>query len=365
MLLASLWVSAAMAATTTYPPNDPNLYFSPFAWQVTKDLAATINTGSYIKFLASGTLLNFKFDVSHMVTPVSEVYWRVDNGPQTLALVQDSVSVTIPANNTAGIPYHSIEVFVKSSTERANRWSAAGNSTRIILTGIESDGALAPWIPSDANLLIYGDSITEGVLTLGGSQPFDTDHNDAAVVYSHVLGSLLGAEAGVIGFGASGLTHRGSGGVVALGESWNQLWDGVPRSFTSPKPDLIVLNEGTNDGCDVTTPGCEGTDIIALLTTVLKNLVSACPGVPIAVLELFNGGQITHLKAAVAAAGSADVHYIDTTGFYNLKYGGSLHPTGPNDVAQIAPRIAQKLRPLLAKSILARTEAFNGDVLVV
>ena len=46
-------------------------------------------------------------------------------------------------------------------------------------TGIESDGVLAPWVPSDLNVLIYGDSITEGVLTLGGSQHFDTDHNDA------------------------------------------------------------------------------------------------------------------------------------------------------------------------------------------
>merc|ERR1712070_1276991 len=104
--------------------------------------------------------------------------------------------------------------------------------------------------------------------------------------------------------------------------------------------------------------GCEGTDITAAMTDVLQKLVGACPGVPIAVLQPFNGGQISHLKAAVAATGSPDVHYIDTTGFYNMKYGGNLHPTGPNDVAQIAPRIANKLRPLLAQSILA------GSVLI-
>jgi lysophospholipase L1-like esterase len=104
------------------------------------------------------------------------------------------------------------------------------------------------------NILVYGDSITEGVLALGGSQKFDTDHNDASVVYSYVLGGLLGAEIGVIGFGYNALTHPGSGGVAPLGQAWNQLWDGVPRNFSTPKPDLIVLNEGTNDGCDVTTP---------------------------------------------------------------------------------------------------------------
>lgn len=290
-----------------------------------------------------------------MVAPASEVYWQVDNGPKTPSIVQDVVAVSIPSNNTADIEYHSVELFVKSTTETANRWKATGDSTRIILAGVETDGELAPWIPSDANLLIYGDSITEGVLTLGGSQKLDTDHNDASVVYSHALGPLLGAEVGVVGFGNSALTHSASGGVVPFGESWNQLWDGVPRSFSDPKPDLIIVNEGTNDGCDVTTLGCEGLDITGAVTSVLKKLLAACPGVPIAVVQPFNGGQVAHLKAAVAAAGSPDVHFIDTTGFYDLRLGGGLHPTGPNDVAQIAPRLAHKLRPLLATSILTRS----------
>ena len=45
----------------------------------------------------------------------------------------------------------------------------------------------------------------------------------------------------MIGFGADAVTHGGSGGAAELGISWDQLWDGVPRSFDSPKPDLIVI----------------------------------------------------------------------------------------------------------------------------
>ena len=62
------------------------------------------------------------------------------------------------------MPYHTVELFVKSTTERANRWKATGPSTRVVLTGIEvaADGELAPWVPLDVNVLIYGDSITEG-----------------------------------------------------------------------------------------------------------------------------------------------------------------------------------------------------------
>lgn len=366
ILLSCAALFSVLAAPTTYQANDKNIYYSPFAWHVTDSSASTINSASYCRFLFSGSMLNFKFDVSDMVTPASEVYWTVDNGPKTLSLVMDTVSVVIPSNNTANtVPYHTIELFVKSTTERANRWKATGNGTRIMLTGIETDGKLAPWVPSDINVLVYGDSITEGVMTLGGSQKFDTDHNDASVVYSYVLGGLLGAEIGVIGFGADAVTHGGSGGAAELGISWDQLWDGVPRSFDSPKPDLIVINYGTNDGCDTTKVGCVGTDITAKMATILGNLSTACPSVPIAVMEPFNLGQSAHLKAAIAAAATTDAHYIEATNaagapFYDLTYGGSLHPTGMNDIAQIAPQLASKLRPLLYKSVLARMAAADA-----
>jgi len=58
------------------------------------------------------------------------------------------------------------------------------------------------------------------------------------MVYSYHLASHLGAEIGVVGFGATGLSRGGSGGVPELGISWNQLWDGVPRVF-EPKPESV------------------------------------------------------------------------------------------------------------------------------
>ena len=335
-------------ATVSLSPTDPSLYYSPYAWQVTGAAATTLNSAAYLRFMVSGTFVAFNFDVSNMVAPASQVYWRVDNGPATSSLILPVVTAAIPPNNTHGdVPYHTIELFVKSTTETANRWSATGLSSRIVLTSISTDGQTAQWLPADANVLIYGDSITEGVLTLGGSQRSDTDHNDASVVYSFALARLLGTEIGVVGFGATGLSRGGSGGVPALGVSWNQLWDGVPRSFT-PRPDLIVMNEGTNDGAN---------NITASYATVLNNLLMACPLTPIAVMLPFNGAEAVCLKAAIAASNNpALITYIDTTGFYNQSLGGALHPTGPNDVGRLAPQIARKLRPLLARSIVEREE---------
>lgn len=155
-----------------------------------------------------------------------------------------------------------------------------------------------------------------------------------------------------MGFGASGLTRFGSGAVPPLNVSWDKLWEGEPRVF-DPKPDLILFNEGTNDGCDVTTPGCVVDDITTLLAKVMNLIGSTIPDCPLAVLELFNGGQKEHLQAAVAAT-TANAHYISTDGFYNISLGGSLHPTGMNDISQIAPRIANAVRPILYRSVLNR-----------
>jgi hypothetical protein len=250
-------VSPTSEVTTFLPPFLPSLSH-PLTHSHLHLFAPLFSLADSLILVPTRSLAHSPFFVSRSRTPAPfpalthalslcacKVYWTVDQGPKTLSLVLPTVSVAIPVNNTHGdVPYHTVELFVKSTTERANRWAATGPSTRVILTGIETDGKLAPWIPSDVNVLVYGDSITEGVLALGGSQSFDTDHNDGSVVYSYTLGRLLGSEIGVIGFGYNALTHAGSGGVAPLGIAWNQLWDGTPRSFTDPKPDLIVLNEG-------------------------------------------------------------------------------------------------------------------------
>ena len=121
--------------------------------------------------------------------------------------------------------------------------------------------------------------------------------------------------AGVVGFGATGLSRGGSGGVPALGVSWNQTWAGQPRSFV-PKPDLIVFNEGTNDGA---------TNIVPAMTAVLNAVLGACPGSPIAVLRPFNGAQAANLVAAIAASANPSAcTYVDTNGFYDEAFGGAL-----------------------------------------
>lgn len=326
-------------------PNDPAISYSPYNWGVTASNASTINSGAYFRVLFTGNSATLHFDTSLMVYPASQLYARVDNSglfPFTIAPI---VTINVPKSLTTDVPYHYLEILVKSTTETRNRWFQAGvPSTRIVFNGLilEAGATVALAIPSDLNILVYGDSITEGVLTLGSSAALDTDHNDASVCWSYRLGALLGSEVGVVGFGATGLSLGGSGNVPALVETWDQLWDGIARSF-DPAPDLIVLNEGTNDGT---------TNIVAPMIQVLNSLLAACPLTPIAVLRPFNGTEASNLQAAVEGCNEpARVYYVDTTGFYDETYGGDLHPRGPNDIGRIAPQVASALRPILATAV--------------
>lgn len=289
------------------------------------------------------------------------------------------LNLTIPPDNTAGdMPYHTLEIIVKSTTEQANRWqndSVIATSVRVMFRGLllappppptsaylRKRGAsagpfvptLAPWLPSTLNILMYGDSITEGVRTQGDKEALDTYRNDATQTWGYSLGRLMGAETGLVGFGATGASKGGSGGVPAINFSYNFLWNNVPRVF-KPQPDMVMFLEGTNDG---------GTNITGPMVQVVNALQATNPGTPIVLLVPFDGALSNYLKLACElAANPALCFFVDTAGICNATFGIDnlgLHPTGPNDVARIAPQLAAKLRPILHASLVDRARGGRG-----
>ncbi len=336
--------------TAALAPNDAAILYSPYTWNVQPGAATTANAGAGFRTLFTGATCGLNFDVSGMVTPPSQLWWRIDNGPWTQATVAGTITCAPPAATAgnADVPYHLLEVAVKSTTETANRWNA-GASTRLVFTGLTlaTGASVAAPLAAPLKLLVFGDSVTEGIRTLGEAATTDPDRNDALSGWAYRLGALLGAEVGVVGFGGLGVTAAGSGNVPALATSWSSLYAGASRSLAAP-PDLMVLDIGTNDGT---------TDITAAMTGLLNALLAACPATPIAVLRPFNGAEATTLQAAIAAsAAPAQVHWIDTTGLLNPALGVDslgLHPSGPNNLAAIAPGLATLLRPLVAGTTAA------------
>lgn len=338
-------------STLLIVPNNAAVIYSPYNWNTNATDAFTINSGAYFKTLFTGTTCVLNFDVTNNLTPLPQIWSRIDNGPWTQSTIATTVTLTIPAAtlSNADIPYHRLDVLVKSTTETRNRWNTT-SATAVDFRGITLDSGasvVAP-IKFPKNVIIYGDSITEGVRTVGEAAANDTDRNDSMFTWTYVLGELLGAEIGNIGFGGSGFSVTGSGNVPILTSSYNLLYQSVSRTF-SPVPDLIVCNDGTNDGATNTT---------SAITTFLNAILAACANKPIVLLRPFpatqGGQQEPFMQAAAAACNNPSlVHYVTTSGFFNTTYGadsGNVHPSGPNSTYLIGPQVASALLPFISSA---------------
>jgi len=323
---------------------DASIYWSPWTWATPGDGSRrTINAGAYLKTTYSGTRCALALDTTANAAPMSQVSVSVDGMPAR----SYPVSGSIPCAPPAGVigPRHSLRVSVKSTSEGLARWTA-NPQTQVAITGITIDAGQTFGAPVvyPRTMMIYGDSITEGVRTLGYTQPSDTDRNDNAVEWSAQVASRLNAEYGIVGFGGHGLTVSGSGGVPALPTSWSTLYPGQTRSFASC-PDLLLENEGTNDG------NADAGAVQTAERSFLTQIGGMCAGTRIVVMRPYAGYQWPALQAAVAAVGSRNIAMIDTTGYLDPANGvddTGLHPSANNAVSYLAPAVLTALERIIS-----------------
>ncbi len=332
-------------STLTIFPDDSGILYSPYTWQVTHGAATAWNPGAYFRTLFSGPSCTMTFDVTNNGSPLSQLWWRVDHGPWTQAAVASSVVCSIPVATAgnADVPFHRLEVVFKSidsANGGLNRWNSP-SATALRFTGLVLASGSTVSLPARAplNILIYGDSLTEGVRTLGEAVSTTPDNNDAMFCWAFELGRQLGAEVGVVGWGGTGFSAS-FGNVPVFGSSYALLAAGVARSFT-PSPDLVIINHGANDGGDIT----------AAAKATINALLSVCSKAQIAVLNPLPRPDNTYLRGAAAGISvPARVRYISSAGFFSTALGADgvgLHPSGPNSAGVIAPKVAAAVKSLL------------------
>jgi lysophospholipase L1-like esterase len=327
-----------------------NILFSPYNWNVGVSTAKTINPGAYFKTVFTGTTCTLQFDMTGIAAPYPQIAYQVDGtDAMTVVPIAASVTITIPSGTAdyAAKGGHFLDLTIKSTTETQSRWSP--QATGVSLTGIILDAGATiskpPALP--LNALYYGDSITEGVRTINSTATNDTDRNDARNGWAFLTAKALGAEVGIVGFGATGFNQSGSGGVPALPTSYNLIYSGVSRVF-SPQPDFVVCNMGVNDAGDITTNA----------TTFLNGLLAATTTAKIIVLRQFKDATHTsQLQAAISASTvPSRCIFVDTAGFFNsTNSSDSLHPYGICNIKSIAPAVANAIRPIISISQGTRT----------
>jgi len=318
-------------------PDDSHIIYSPFNWVVTSGSARTVNAGAYFRTIFIGTQFKVTTDTSANSSPYPELWVRIDNQ----AWVQFTLSAGNPTLSLAtGVDdrKHLIEVVVKSTSITQARWSSPVAVVAITSILVDPGTSLYSPVRRTKNILIYGDSITEGVLTVNLTAPNDTDQDDILGAYSWGL-TQLDAEVGIVGFGGQGVNAAGVGSVPALTSAYNFIYSGASRSFSSPAPNLIIYNLGTNDGSSITSG----------LTTVANAILAAAPAARQVILVPFNGTHASDIAAAVSAVGNALVTSQSTTGWWTPDGNDPdvTHPLNYAGAGLIAPRLLAAVIPIL------------------
>ena len=277
-------------------------------WNQLADRAITVNTGSHVVAQFSGTGVSARFDVSGNQEPNPTLAWRIDQGDwQEGALAADvSLAAALPGGT------HEVLLMVRGLDEFKSRWTPPLISSVSFLGFDVVGGAVQPSPrPVRPKIEFLGDSITEGLYIW-------REHNgqrtvpwcaDARRSWASQTAQSLGAEWRQVGFGGQGLLKGGSGGVPPANDAFNWIYKGVARDDW--QADLVVINQGTNDGG-------AAADFRRAYAAFIGTVRVAYPSAKIVAMRPFNGAHAAEIQAEVSArraAGDAGIFFVDTAGW--------------------------------------------------
>jgi lysophospholipase L1-like esterase len=338
---ATTTITVDPGSPTIISMNNAAILYSPFNWAISSSFAKTINSGAYLKVIFSGTSCLLTTDTSADVSLYPQLWIRIDNQAWT----QFSLSAgnpTISAASSLPNRKHLMELVVKSTSLSTDRWTATQSIVAITSLVLDASSTVELPLRRTKNILIYGDSITEGLLTKGN--PNTVDGADVLGAYSWGLTDAVDAEVGIVGFGGTGIVAGPFSGVPNLQGSYNLIYAGVSRSFTTPAPDLIIYNEGTNDGA--------GAGFITGYAVVINALLAAAPGAKQLVMVPFQGSHVGDIANVLINVGSTKVTSINTSGWFNPSDSvDGLHPYDYSGIGLIAPNLFPVVNALLYPSV--------------
>lgn len=335
--------------STFVAPNDWHLRFEG-RWSQTTRAATTVNSGSRMFLRFTGERVQGLFDTSTITNP-PRIYVRIDGGPAADYFVDRPIIDFTP--RALGSGPHLLELDVRDVDERANRWTPPLNSG-VILTGLEigRGGSLLPppRLPS-RTMEFLGDSITQGVRAVGPQ--IGPTGADATKDYAWLVGKAFHTDFAQVGFGAQGIVVPGGGGVPPAPAAFPYDFAGAPidRSFV---PDVVVVNQGTNDG------SVASTTFEPAYLRYLREIRARWPHALIFAMRPFDGAHAGDIRRAVRRMRDRCVSFVDTTGWLRPdELTDGLHPTvtGHEVVARHLTRIIGARTGWNSRTVVAPTTA--------
>lgn len=150
--------------------------------------------------------------------------------------------------------------------------------------------------PKNKVIAYYGDSITEGVNSL--TRGSNAESNSGTKSYAYFCSQELGAVTHNVGYGASGVTKEGSFNTFINAIQYLSRGREVDPNF---KPDVIVVNHGTNDNVSA-----NDTTFINALKEALECLMEKYPDTPIFYMMPFSQRSVGAIQKTL------DTYFADT-----------------------------------------------------
>lgn len=190
--------------------------------------------GSTIYFKVSGSKyvnVNFVTNISGQDTYFS---YSVDGASMKRQLYKKN---KISVGNTKT---HYVRLVLDAIPGEKNRWEELGVGIKSVKP-VTKKGSVTAVVPQNEVIAFYGNSITEGLLALGGS--YDTKGTSATHSFAWYCAKKLNMVPYFAGYGGTGIAEKGS---------FNTFYKTITSFSSSRKADkfdakVIVLEYGTND----------------------------------------------------------------------------------------------------------------------
>ena len=287
----------------------------------------TLNDGSAFHFLTDGAD-SVNVDFLH-VTPSTVPYfsYSIDGSDPIRQLITEP-TVILPDNGM-----HVVCIRADGLTESVGKWD---KELGFALKGVNVNrGKLVGIAPQNKVIAFFGDSITEGVNVFGVGG--NSDVNSATHAYPYYCTRILKATEYNVGYGGSGICKPGSFNTFINAIDYLSEARAVDTDF---RPDVIVVNHGTNDQKYTELEFESG------LRKALDRLLTKYDGIPTFYMIPFSQRRAEIIRRICKEYGDG-IHVIETAA-WDIPLTDNLHPNviGSENAGE---QLAKSLKAILGE----------------
>lgn len=269
-------------------------------WVNWKDTMTTINNGSAIYCKVKGTAsIVANFELMATLNYIPLITYSIDGGTETKVAMSSTVTLATGLDPTKE---YVVKIYASSIYWLDGCWTHEKGVSFSGLT-VDKNATIEPYFPQNKRVLFFGDSITHGANAVGSDKTI-MSNSAGEVAFPSIVCRELSTIPLQVGYPGTGLTQASSDGMAKMSFTIDYKTSG--QLNTDERPDIIVLNIGTNDYATNATTFKDTYRIF------IKKLIQRFGNVPIFMCDGFTARRYVAEMQALANEFS-NCLYIDTS----------------------------------------------------